>query len=53
MREGTVEEIKKALDYLRVRGSVGFEEVSVDRIKVSVNGEYFGIYDTQKSTFVD
>ena len=53
MREVTVEKIKKALKDLGVKGFVGVEEVSVDRIKVTVNGEYFGIYDIQKSTFVD
>jgi len=48
-----VKEIKKALKYLGVKGSVRIEDVSIDRIKVFVNGEYFGIYDTQRRTFVD
>lgn len=51
--EAKVGEIKKALKDLGVKGSIEVEEVSVGRIKVTVNGDYFGIYDTQKSTFVD
>lgn len=46
----SINEIMKALVAL---GVVSLEEIAPDRIKVEVNGEYFGIWDAVKKTFVD
>lgn len=45
--------IKLALNTFGIRGNAKAEYITADRIKVSVNGEYFGIWDTIKNTFVD
>lgn len=48
------EEIITALEILGVDGEITLHPVkNLDRIKVLVNGEYFGIWDTTKKTFVD
>lgn len=49
----TVSRIKRALTAFGVAGKATAEYISEDRIKVSVNGEYFGLWDAEKNTFVD
>lgn len=47
------EEIKNALEILGVNGKATFRYISHDRVEVKVNGEYFGIWDSIRKTFVD
>lgn len=44
--------LKTALKTLDVKKATA-EYITADRILVRVNGEYFGIYDTEKQTFID
>lgn len=53
MKNSTNNEIRNALKILGVIGEVKLTTVTIDRIAVYVNGEYFGIWDTEKKTFVD
>lgn len=48
-----MKELKEALKKLNIKGKVGIKYVSTDRIAVYVDGEYFGIWDKLKKTFVD
>ena len=45
--------IVAALHRFNVRGKAHLEYISADRVRVSLNGEYFGIWDAEKSTFID
>ena len=49
----TVNNIKAALRAFGVSGSTKAEYVTDDRVKVTVNGEYFGLWDSVRNTFVD
>ena len=51
--ERTISSIIKGLKLYGATGKATFEYVQADRVKVSVNGEYFGLWDSEKSTFVD
>lgn len=52
--KNTINEIIIALKALGVNGEVSFSPNKYqDRIKVIVNGEYFGLWDMVKKTFVD
>lgn len=53
MKNSTNNEIRNALKILGVEGEVKLTAITIDRIAVYVNGEYFGIWDTVKKTFVD
>lgn len=54
MKNETKKDIITALEILGVHGEIGLRPItSLDRIEVTVNGEYFGIWDTVKKTFVD
>ena len=46
-------EITKALKTLGVTGKVHLRQIATDRIEVTVDGEYFGIWDVIRKTFVD
>ncbi len=47
-------EITTALEKLGVSGRITLRPIAdLDRIEVTVNGEYFGVWDRVKSTFVD
>ena len=48
-----INEITKALETLGIKGTITFRPIVPDRIEVKVNGEYFGIWDTVRKTFVD
>lgn len=49
-----INEITAALAILGVSGKVTLRPiVDLDRIEVSVNGEYFGVWDSARKTFVD
>lgn len=48
-----VTNIRTALQAYGCKGKASLEYIAHDRIKVSVNGEYFGIWDAEKNTFVD
>lgn len=52
-KERRMKEIMKALRELGVRGIVTTKDVDFDRFSVYVDGEYFGIWDTTRKTFVD
>lgn len=48
-----MKEILEALKTLGVEGSVTIRYIDKNRTAVYVNGEYFGIWDTIRKTFVD
>ena len=48
-----MKEIMKALKELGVIGTVTTKEISTGRTSIYINGEYFGIWDTDRKTFVD
>lgn len=52
-KECRMKEIMKALRELGVNGIVKSKWISKDRFAVYVDGEYFGIWDTERKTFVD
>lgn len=49
----TTHNIITALRSLGIRGKARIEYVSSDRVSVSLNGEYFGLWDAERNTFVD
>ena len=48
-----IEEVQHALNALGVREAAELRDMTFDRITVYVSGEYFGIWDTKRKTFVD
>ena len=48
-----INEIAKAFEILGVTGTVHLRQIAPDRIEVTVDGEYFGIWDCVRKTFVD
>ena len=52
-QEKRMKEIIKALRTLEVGGIVTTKQITFDRYSVYVDGEYFGIWDTNRKTFVD
>lgn len=51
-----MQQVRSALDQLEVIGDVCIFELNpgdTSRFEVAVNGEYFGIFDTGRNTFVD
>jgi hypothetical protein len=49
-----INEIAAALEILGVHGRITLRPIAdLDRIEVSVNGVYFGVWDSVKKTFVD
>ncbi len=54
MKNSINEDIKKALEILGVKGEIEIRPpLDPLRIVVTVNGEYFGIWDILRKTFVD
>ena len=53
VEEDNMEQIKKALYRLGYRGTASVYEYALGLYKVTVNGEYLGIYDVNRKTFVD
>jgi hypothetical protein len=49
----TIETMRNALKAFGCSGSASIEYLADDRIYVIVNGEYFGIWDALRNTFVD
>ena len=49
----TTTNIRRALNTLGVYGRASLEYITADRVCVRLNGEYFGIWDCEKNTFVD
>lgn len=49
----TINNLKRALDSFGVKGEATGRYVSEDRVVVTVNGEYFGLWDSKKNNFVD
>ncbi len=47
------EKIREALKKLGVKGRVNCRYLTFDRIKISLDNEYFGIFDCERNTFVD
>ena len=52
-QEKHMKELLKALRTLGVGGSVTTSYISIDRIAVYIDDEYFGVWDTERKTFVD
>ncbi len=48
-----MKEVYEALTKLGIKGSIVVNWITTDRIAVYVDGEYFGIWDITKKTFVD
>ena len=48
----TLNNIKNALITFGAKGKASAEYICEDRILVKVNGEFFGIWDAEKNTFV-
>ena len=50
-----IKQVRKALDALGIKSGAILREVGDDpsRLEVVVDGKYFGIFDTNKNTFVD
>ena len=49
-----INEIRSALEILGIHGRITLRPIAdLDRIEVSVNGEYFGVWDRVKKTFID
>ena len=46
-------ELKKALEALGVKGNIKVFFLYTGRAMVYVDGEYFGIWDIKRKTFVD
>ena len=54
MKNKTTEDIIKALEILGVKGEITLHPpIDPLRIVVTVDGEYFGIWDVVRKTFVD
>lgn len=54
MKDSTKADIIKALEILGVAGEITLHPpIDPLRIVVTVNGEYFGIWDVIRKTFVD
>lgn len=54
MKDKITNEITKALEILGIKGEITLRPpVDPLRIVVTVNGEYFGIWDVLRKTFVD
>lgn len=54
MKNSINEEVIKALEILGVKGEITLHPpIDPLRIVVTVNGEYFGIWDVLRKTFVD
>ena len=49
----TISNIKSALNKLGYKGKARVEYIDTDRVVISLNGEYLGLWDTEKNTFVD
>jgi hypothetical protein len=48
-----MKELYNALNTLGVKGTITTKQITPDRIAVYVDSEYFGIWDTDRKTFVD
>lgn len=54
MKDIIIKEIIKALEILGIKGEITLHPpIDPLRIVVTVNGEYFGIWDVLRKTFVD
>lgn len=53
MKNSINNEVRKALEALGVTGAVQLRQIAADRIEVTVDGSYFGIWDILRKTFVD
>ena len=52
----TMHQVRNAIEQLEVAGDICISELNAGdptRLEVAVNGEYFGVFDTEKDTFVD
>lgn len=48
-----MKDLIKALEILGINGTVTTNEITHGRILILVDGEYFGIWDVVRKTFVD
>lgn len=53
--EKTIRQVRTALDALGIKSGAVFRRIGNDptRLEVIVDGKYFGIFDTNRNTFVD
>lgn len=54
--EKSMQQVRSALNVLGVKGDAIMQEVSpgdMSKLEVFVNGEHFGIFDTEKNEFID
>lgn len=51
--KSSIIDIAKGLKALGVKGKLTIKHITDDRINVYIDGEYFGIWDTIRKTFVD
>ena len=49
----TINHIINALRTFGIAGKANLAYIAADRVRVTVNGEYFGVWDSEKNTFVD
>ena len=52
MTTKNLNELKRGLNEYKVKGTVRVK-LDGDRAVIAVNGEYFGLWDVLKATFVD
>ena len=48
-----MKELHSALICLGINGTITTKRITTDRIAVYLDGEYFGLWDTTRKTFVD
>ena len=46
-------DLQSALIKLCVNGTITAKQITTDRIAVYLDGQYFGLWDTSRKTFVD
>lgn len=47
------EQVATAMKHLGVKGTVQLVYIGFSNYRVMLNGSYFGIFDTDRNTFVD
>ena len=51
--EKAKEQVATAMKHLGVKGTVQLVHICFNDYRVILNGSYFGIFDTDRNTFVD
>lgn len=45
--------IKHIKDAMKIKGNLAAKAIDTDRYVIYLDGEYYGVYDTRRNTFVD